>query len=322
MNAIDAERWRALVENPWDHIAVVGEDLRYRYVNHAASVERREELVGKASPLDLIPESDIPHVRATIERAIRERCALRYEVHAPMYDRCFSTIVLGFVTGDRRPAALLITRDLSALKRAEAELGRHRDNLDELVRARTAALEEANARLAELARTDPLTGLLNRGEILRLLDLEVARIERYGGVLSILMIDLDHFKRINDTRGHLVGDRALEAVGVVLKRELRAVDARGRYGGEEFLILMPETNPNGSRIVAERLRAAVAGVTIRDGQGTFSITCSVGAATWSKGQDSRTLLRIADTALLEAKREGRNRVVIAAPPAPEPEKEP
>jgi diguanylate cyclase (GGDEF)-like protein len=173
-------------------------------------------------------------------------------------------------------------------------------------------LEAQRQELERLATTDSLTGVSNRRVFLRRLDLEIDRARRYGPPLSILMLDLDHFKAINDTHGHLVGDRVLIALARVLS-EQRRTDFVGRFGGEEFCVLLPSTDREGAGILAERLRVAV---TERIGADLADIglrvTCSIGAAQFTPDlADAHALIDLADRALYRAKNAGRDRVCLA-----------
>jgi diguanylate cyclase (GGDEF)-like protein len=141
-------------------------------------------------------------------------------------------------------------------------------------------------------------------------DIEVARAKRYGSTLSCLMLDLDHFKKFNDTYGHQFGDRVLYLVARVISGHCRTHDYLGRYGGEEFLIVLPETRIDGATVFAERVRAAVAETPL--GQDEERITVSIGVAQWHDGDDSvRNLVSRADQALLQAKAAGRNRIIAS-----------
>ena len=168
-----------------------------------------------------------------------------------------------------------------------------------------------NARLEVLARTDPLTQLLNRRVLVERLAQEVERARRYDGKITMLMIDLDHFKRVNDQYGHLVGDDVLRDVAALLKNAVRAVDVVARYGGEEFVIVLPETPAPGALAFAERLRERIEATDFSaHPHGTFHLTTSIGMATFpgpriDSGDD---LLARADEALYRAKADGRNRV--------------
>ncbi|MGE0079841.1 MAG: diguanylate cyclase [Thiohalomonadaceae bacterium] len=165
-----------------------------------------------------------------------------------------------------------------------------------------------NARLYEetrqLSLLDTLTGLGNRRLMELVLDRDLPNVRRYGRALSVVMLDVDHFKRYNDEHGHPAGDRLLAEIGAILRRETRENDLPVRYGGEEFLVILPETDATGARSLAERLRTAVATDT--------GVTVSLGVAQAGPTHGERlALLQAADAALYQAKADGRNRVVVA-----------
>jgi diguanylate cyclase (GGDEF)-like protein len=179
------------------------------------------------------------------------------------------------------------------------------------------ARDYSNETLLRFAFTDFLTGLKTRGYFEQQLDLELARAERRGTALAVLMIDIDFFKRLNDTHGHQVGDTVLRDVAAILTRDLREVDTAARYGGEEFILLLPETNLQGAKLVAQRLRYAIeqanffTGARTEAGQETEHITISIGVALFpEEARFKRDLLEASDAALYEAKAQGRNRVVL------------
>ena len=167
-------------------------------------------------------------------------------------------------------------------------------------------LKEIRVQLEAMATTDLLTGLANRRSILLDLDLELERHQRGGIPFSCAIMDVDHFKRINDAHGHAAGDEVLRQMADRLRATLRAYDRLGRYGGEEFLILLPGADLDVALGAAERLREAmVAGVTSRGGQ---PVSASFGVAQWEPGETASQLLARADQAMYQAKAEGRNRV--------------
>ncbi|MFT3857283.1 MAG: GGDEF domain-containing protein [Aquabacterium sp.] len=170
-------------------------------------------------------------------------------------------------------------------------------------------------RLEHLSHHDALTGLLNRRAIEYLLDREDQRLQRFGDPFSVLLVDIDHFKRINDRLGHAAGDAVLCAVSRTLQAKAREVDRVARYGGEEFCILLPHTVHEGALQAAERLRAAVNQVDIPWNDEHIAVSISTGLACAAEpGESLQSLLRRADEALYQAKAEGRNRVVLAATP--------
>ncbi|GGO33957.1 GGDEF domain-containing response regulator [Deinococcus humi] len=181
--------------------------------------------------------------------------------------------------------------------------------------AAQAAVAVENARLYSLATVDDLTGLMNKRAWLARLQETVQLAARHAFSTSVLLLDLDHFKAINDTYGHLAGDHVLAALGTCVQQQLRRSDVAGRYGGEEMVVLLPHTPAAGALIIAERLRGAIEQLQVRwNGQG-ISVTVSIGAATLPHPV-AKTLedlgvdiLTRADEALYDAKRQGRNRVV-------------
>lgn len=167
---------------------------------------------------------------------------------------------------------------------------------------------DREARFARLATTDPLTAVGNRRVLFDHARRELARTRRYQAPTSLILVDLDHFKAVNDRFGHLVGDGALVHAAGVLREAVRDVDVIARYGGEEFGILLPSTDLEGACEVAERCRARLAGHAFRHGGEPITITASFGVATTAGEGDVDDLLRRADDALLRAKRLGRDRV--------------
>ncbi|HEY0957627.1 MAG TPA: GGDEF domain-containing protein [Roseateles sp.] len=172
--------------------------------------------------------------------------------------------------------------------------------------ALTVQLGEALAAMEHQAATDALTGLPNRRSLDRALAAQLALAQREGRPLSLLMLDLDHFKAVNDTHGHAVGDAVLRSFAQRVQAQLRPSDVCARYGGEEFVVLLSGTAELLAVHAAERLRRAVADSPLVPG---VSITVSVGVACWQTGKDAATLLARADAAMYAAKRAGRNRVI-------------
>ena len=174
---------------------------------------------------------------------------------------------------------------------------------DELVTAREASREQA--------MRDPLTGLLNRGAVLDALQMECSRTDRIGGSFGLIMLDVDYFKTINDTHGHLVGDGVLREVASRLRGSLRTYDSIGRFGGEEFLVIAPGCGGVTARELAERLRRAVGDTPIVYSGRTLAVTISLGVASGAGSPARDALLRGADEALYAAKAAGRNCLQVA-----------
>ncbi|RJF84223.1 diguanylate cyclase [Azospirillum cavernae] len=292
---LSEERLQGIIGMAQDAILTADEALTITLFNQAA--ERlfgyeAIDIVGRPLSL-LIPE----HLRAAHEASIAEFGA------GPVQSRLMATRreVVGLTRDGREfPAEVSIAklhhargllytaviRDVSERKRVETELRR-------------------------MATTDPLTGLCNRRRFWELADVEIARLRRYGHPVSVLMLDIDRFKSINDQYGHAVGDQALVRLASVCRAELRDTDHIGRLGGEEFAVLLPETGLAAARDVAERLREQLAATDIPCLNGVLHMTVSIGIAVC--GEDDMSIERVlsrADRALYVAKSHGRNRVEI------------
>ncbi len=173
--------------------------------------------------------------------------------------------------------------------------------------------------LIEYAKVDPLTGLANRRGLMERLAEEWARARRHGGKLALIMGDVDHFKHVNDTHGHTIGDRTLEAIAGAIAKQCRLSDLPARYGGEEFAIVVTDEQGNGAAMLAERCRQAVEAVQLDVGQDTIGPTVSFGVADAANADSPEMLIRHADEALYRAKNAGRNRVEISHENANKPE---
>ncbi len=174
------------------------------------------------------------------------------------------------------------------------------------------ALERANEQLAKLSMTDRLTGLLNRGTWENLVDAEYERFRRYGQATSLVMFDIDHFKKVNDSYGHLAGDEVIKHTAAVTKGNLRQSDTSGRYGGEEFGIILPETDSEGARIICERIRENIAQSVVETSVAPIQYTISMGIAQLTEAPENyMQWMQLADEALYAAKEGGRNLVMIS-----------
>jgi len=225
---------------------------------------------------DLIGRQD-----KSLEVTLRNRA---YDVSSSLLDQT-----------DPQSDVVLVFRDITARRETERNL---RDAQYELVR---------------LAHTDPLTGLHNRRFFMQRLNEEIERVRRHGSSLSVLLCDLDHFKKVNDTYGHDMGDHVLKSVADASMKVKRITDVAARIGGEEFALLLPETDQNGAMHMANRLRAAIEAVsTLRIQASSVAVTASVGVASVSQtSRDVDNILRNADEALYKAKHLGRNKVCYA-----------
>ena len=268
-----------------------------------------------------------PEIRAALDHG---RVVLIEDVRAsPLYERVRqaweeegtqvairSVIALPF-TLDRGQAGVFLLRRTDAERKLTSE---DADFAEAVIRAAVASIQRAqliesaradNARLEALAHTDPLTQTLNRRAMTLRLTAELDRARRYDSVVTLLLLDLDHFKKINDGHGHLVGDEVLREVATLLAHAVRSVDVVARYGGEEFVVVLPETGREGAVAFAERIRERIAEQTFGHGAGArLPITASIGVATFpTPGVDTvEDLFASADAALYRAKADGRNRV--------------
>ncbi|HEV8551076.1 MAG TPA: diguanylate cyclase [Polyangiaceae bacterium] len=207
-----------------------------------------------------------------------------------------------------------VNRSLAALNQSYEAMVRRLEALISEKEELAKSLSEANARLESLAMSDPLTGLANRRAVEVALNRDLARADREKTWISVVTLDVDHFKRVNDTHGHATGDQVLVALSQLLKTGLRAGDLAGRIGGEEFLTILPDTDPDGARVAAERLRARIAAERLPLPDGELGFTASLGVASLRGPgclRASAALVERADAALYEAKHGGRNRVVCA-----------
>ncbi len=176
-------------------------------------------------------------------------------------------------------------------------------------------LKRSNELLLELSNTDHLTGLFNRRYMIEALEKELQRSRRKEGVIALFILDIDHFKRVNDTYGHLQGDVVLQKVALQLQKELRTYDTAARYGGEEFVAILPDTSIKEAFAVADRVRLSIQGMHLAGPLAVERITASLGVAALPSPayEDIDGLLRAADEALYQAKESGRNRVVVNDP---------
>ncbi len=173
-------------------------------------------------------------------------------------------------------------------------------------------VEAARGKAEELSQLDPLTGLFNRRQFFSVAEQEMARNIRHRHCISLIMLDIDHFKSINDSHGHCVGDLVLQEVGERIANTLRRSDTPCRYGGEEFAILLPETDSSAAVMIGNRLQKVIEETIFKSERGPLSVTISVGIATtgWSEWAEIDQLIEHADRALYEAKKAGRNQVIL------------
>lgn len=236
--------------------------------------------------------------------------------------------------------ALLNARQFDRLQRAEQSLRQANEELEARVLARTAELSEANRRLQaevaaraeaeealrhseeryrQLAITDALTGLYNSRHFHASLETEVERARRYGDPVGLLLLDVDNFKRFNDSYGHVEGDKVLAALGRIMRESLRKIDSAFRYGGEEFTVILPRCDEEDLRKLAERIRSLFAAEIFEVGGERLHMTVSIGGTIYRRSAPVESFIRCADKAMYRAKSAGKNRVELVqfAPPGQE-----
>lgn len=205
----------------------------------------------------------------------------------------------------------------ASIQERETELRELAAGLERTVDERTAVLREQTVMLEQMAMADPLTKIFNRRHFFALAEKELEKALRYGHCLSIILIDADHFKRINDTYGHPFGDQVLINLASLLQANLRSIDILARYGGEEFILLLPAIGAEAAYITAERLRKIVAETFPSLNGQKLELTISLGVASWDQNPatDLTLLVARADLALYEAKHRGRNATLLWSPPS-------
>jgi diguanylate cyclase (GGDEF)-like protein/PAS domain S-box-containing protein len=280
------ERYRGIFEHVDDIIYTIESDGTFSSIS--PSSERLlgwqpDEWIGGSYELIVHPD-DLPHMRELFVKAQAGKPLPVFQVRilTKTGEYLDAEIAANPIHRGGSIAILGVVRDITERKQKEKEIHL-------------------------LAATDSLTGILNRREFTSILENELARARRYATPLSLVMYDLDYFKQVNDTFGHDVGDYVLQTVTDLVERNIRGIDIDARWGGEEFMILMPQSDIHGAKKAAEKLRLAIAGH--RFEKAGF-ITASFGVAEYASQDDIDSLLKKADDALYRAKGKGRNRVEI------------
>jgi len=299
-------------------LTVTDAEGRFEFVNQAYARlfgYEAADLIGKY-PADVTAPED----RATliVQKALRQ--AGKTSTYESRLHRPDGSAALVLITGVPRErngkysGAIAVITDLTEQKRVEDELRHARDEL-ELANQK---LEQALAREQKLARTDSLTGVTSRGALFELAERKFNVALRYRLPFSIMLFDIDHFKQINDTFGHAVGDQALRRITQVVCEQIRAADVIGRYGGDEFVILLPQSSVQEAANLAVRIHASIADICMNTERGTHTLTISLGISQMihktgqTTGVDTLEALFLrADQALYAAKQAGRNRTVIS-----------
>jgi diguanylate cyclase (GGDEF)-like protein/PAS domain S-box-containing protein len=299
-------RYRRLFESAKDGI-IIADALTGRIVDVNPSIMEqldciRDDIVGKAL-WEIATLKDLATSTQTMEELCRSENVRHQDLSFQRKDGSFVTVecVSNTYLVEDKQLIQYDFRDISERKQAEEALKRYQEQL-----------EDSNRILTVTARTDYLTQILNRAAILQRLDDELARAVRQSTPLSVFMVDVDHFKTINDTFGHAAGDQVLIEIAQRLSAACRVYDAVGRYGGEEFLLVVPVASYESTEVIAERFRKCVEANPITVGNVKVSVTVSVGGVWNAPGNsgDVDSIVNMADMMLYQAKEDGRNRVEL------------
>jgi len=313
VNASGDSFWETDVERRFVHISdnmcrMMGyhrDELLGRNVMEFMTPEYRAEILTHAAERGT-PDNPLAHthpLRHTGEFFRKDTARLWIEtVSVPVFDD--AGVHIGYFG---------ITRDVTERKRAEQELRRANERLE----AQLSHIHALHAQMREQAIRDELTGVHNRRHFVEVAERELERARRQGATVSLVMLDIDHFKRVNDEHGHPVGDAALKAVGTMLGETTRAGDLAFRLGGEEFAVLLMGLGHDGAMERAENWRAALATVRIPTEGASLRLTASFGVATFpAHAHDLVELMKVADARMYRAKSLGRDQVTGHAPLSP------
>ncbi|MDT8445657.1 MAG: PleD family two-component system response regulator [bacterium] len=294
-----------IVDDTQKNIQLLGTLLRKEnfLLNVAYDGEQAIEIARKLKPELILLDIMMPGIDG-YETCARLK-ALEETQEIPVIFLTAKTEVRDIIRGFEVGAVDYVTKPFNAV----VLLSRVRTHLK--LRRAQMELAEKNAALEEMVMIDGLTGLYNHKFIFEVLSKQIADSERYGRPMSVIMFDLDHFKRVNDNYGHQVGDEVLVKVAACIKSSVRQADLAGRYGGEEFLVVLPNTSLEDAARVAEKIRSAIASIPW-DHEGLV-ITISGGLAQF-RGETELELIDRADKLLYEAKNNGRNRIVQETKP--------
>jgi diguanylate cyclase len=279
------------------------EELRELYNQHFRTRQASDELVHLGDQLAALTgeiEKSVEFGRVSTAKYQQELTGARANLEVGQNSQTLRPTIEGLISATR------------AVEQENEQLRGHLTVSMEDIR--TLQLNLDSARME--SRTDELTRIPNRKHFDELLDAEMARSKNQGPPLSLLMLDVDHFKAFNDTHGHTTGDQILQLLGSVLKQTVRGQDLPARYGGEEFAIILPATTLDQALCVAENIRSKISKKElVRRSTGKFlgKLTVSIGAAEYVRGESKERFVQRADSALYRAKREGRNRTATLGP---------
>lgn len=318
------EKYRFLAENTSDVIWQLDGQMRFLYANdsyHTLSGFTREEVLGRSVMELFTPQGrgivmDMMAKRREAEANGDKKASLRFEVpHLRKHGEPFWAEINSTPIYDKAGQIIAfngIMRDIDDRKRDEVQL----ETAHAQLKTQLQEITELQTQLQEQAVRDPLTGLHNRRYLEETLPRELSRAQREGYPLALIMVDLDHFKRVNDTYGHPAGDTVLKTTAEILNHSARTGDIICRLGGEEFLVALPMMNVSQACARAQEWRKILEETTISHGEFQIRLTLSGGVSGFpAHGADVSTLLGQADEALYRAKRDGRNRIEVSTLPA-------
>lgn len=316
---------RLVIDNLPSMIAYVDSTKKYRIINrayHDYFGTNENEVIGKHAS-EVLGGSYYKIVERYIEIALSGKSTAweTHHSHSNNNERILSVKLVPYIDSkNNNNGYLVVVEDVTEQKHLQLQLETLNHSLEEKVKTRTQQLEKELSRrkvlekvLRQLADHDPLTGLLNRRSFVSRINKEISRSHRYKNDLSYMIIDIDFFKKINDTYGHLAGDDVLKEFAKKISGILRESDFIGRFGGEEFAVALPDTCMNSANKMAERIRKEIAEHTIQYKKATINFTVSIGISKFMLAENNIVeVFSRADLALYKAKNAGRNKVCIAA----------
>jgi diguanylate cyclase (GGDEF)-like protein/PAS domain S-box-containing protein len=271
----------------------------------------KAQMVGKTVRELVADAATTRRIYANYDRAFKSDSAIKYEEQSGDTHLGYQVFETTLYTIENEGMRYLcgISRNITKRKQAERQLAQHHRQLN----AQLMEIQNLKDQLQQQAIRDPLTNLFNRRYLAEMLPFQLARAEREGVALSVVMLDIDRFKRLNDEHGHQVGDALLREVSRFLRRRVRKADLLFRYGGEEFLLLLPGTDAEAAQTISEQWREEFAQTEFHTDCGPITMTLSAGIASFPAHSNcGYTLVLLADQALYQAKAQGRNLVLVGS----------